>query len=39
LALHEHGAEGLILAVEGLLGLEEELAVAACLHGAGSRRF
>ena len=36
LALHEHGAEGLILAVEGLLGLEEELSVAAPLHDAGS---
>src|SRR3954451_22201583 len=36
LALHEHGAEGLILTVEGLLGLEEELAVAAPLHDAGS---
>ena len=39
LALDEHGAEGLILAVEGLLGLEEELAVAARLHDAGSLRF
>jgi hypothetical protein len=29
LALHEHGAEGLILTVEGLLGLDEELSVAA----------
>jgi hypothetical protein len=36
LALHEHGAEGLILAMEGLLGLEEELSVAAPLHDAGS---
>src|SRR3954447_15703166 len=36
LALHEHGAEGLVLAVEGRLGLEEELAVAAPLHDAGS---
>jgi hypothetical protein len=36
LALDEHRAEGLILAVEGLLGLEEELSVAAPLHNAGS---
>src|SRR3954471_16484546 len=36
LALHEHGAEGLILTVKGLLGLEEELSVAAPLHHAGS---
>src|SRR5581483_12401165 len=36
LALHEHGAEGLILTVEGLLGLDEELSVAAPLHHAGS---
>jgi hypothetical protein len=39
LALDEDGAEGLILAVEGLLRLEEELAVAAPLHDAGSLRF
>jgi hypothetical protein len=39
LALDEHGAEGLVLAVEGLLRLEEELAVAAPLHDAGSLRF
>jgi hypothetical protein len=39
LALNEHGAEGLILAVEGLLRLEEELAVVAPLHDAGSLRF
>jgi hypothetical protein len=36
LALDEHGAEGLVLAVEGLLGLEEELSVAVPLHDAGS---
>jgi hypothetical protein len=39
LALHEHRAEGLILAVEGLLGLEEEQSVAAPLHEAGSLLF
>jgi hypothetical protein len=39
LALDEHRAEGLILAVEGLLGLKEELSVAALLHGAGSLRL
>ena len=38
LALHEHGAEGLVLAVEGLLGLEEELAVVAPIHDACSPR-
>jgi hypothetical protein len=36
LALHEHGAKGLVLAVEGLLGFEEELSVAASLHDEGS---
>jgi hypothetical protein len=36
LALDDHRAEGLIPAVEGLLGLEEELSVAAPLHDAGS---
>jgi hypothetical protein len=36
LALDEHRAEGLILALEGLPGLEEELSVAASLHDAGS---
>src|SRR5262249_10873996 len=35
-ALHEHGAEGLILTVEGLLGLDEELSVAVPLHHADS---
>jgi hypothetical protein len=39
LALNGHGAEGLILAVEGLLRLEEELAVVAEVHDAGSLRF
>jgi hypothetical protein len=34
LALDEDRAEGLILAVEGLLGLEEEQPVAAPLHDA-----
>jgi hypothetical protein len=36
LALDEHRAESLVLAVEGLLGLEEELAIAVRLHDAGS---
>jgi hypothetical protein len=36
LVLHENRAEGLVLAMEGLLGLEKELAVVASLHDAGS---
>jgi hypothetical protein len=36
LALHEDRAEGLVLAMEGLLGFEEELTVVASLHDAGS---
>src|SRR4051794_41967958 len=36
LALHRHGAGGLILTGEGLLGLEEELSVGAPPHHPGS---
>jgi hypothetical protein len=38
LALHDHGAECLVLTVDGLLGREEELAVVAPIHVAGSLR-
>jgi hypothetical protein len=37
LSIHEDGAEGLVVALEGLLGLEEEPAGVVPIHDAGSR--
>ena len=39
LGLDEDGAEGLVLTLEGLLGLEEEPAGATPVHDAGSRKL
>jgi hypothetical protein len=39
LGLDEDGAEGLVLTLEGLLGLEEEAAGVTPVHDAGSRKL